>query len=167
MLCWQWYTWNKCLVITITMFKMMGVVMRYYLCPSACKFWWEHCFILFSLVSQLVRKIIWIAQLFLMFSSHHGEVKHSLKTMAKENLSDIKLATEFSFHLTPSYICFMSGSSSNLGNHACSCSWDMCQWTRKQMRNQIVQYLNTFWVYIYTPVCILTIFGNSLNVLFF
>ena len=21
----------------------MGVVMRYYLCPLACKFWWEHC----------------------------------------------------------------------------------------------------------------------------
>ena len=30
------------LVVTITTFKMMGVVMRYYLCPLACKFWWEH-----------------------------------------------------------------------------------------------------------------------------
>ena len=27
MLCWQWYTCNKCLVLTITTFKMMGVVM--------------------------------------------------------------------------------------------------------------------------------------------
>ena len=43
MLCWQWYTCNKCLVVTVTTFKMMGVVMRYYLCPLACKFWWEHC----------------------------------------------------------------------------------------------------------------------------
>ena len=41
MLCWQWYTGNKCLV-PITTFKMMGVVLRYYLCPLACKFWWEH-----------------------------------------------------------------------------------------------------------------------------
>jgi len=34
---------NKCLVLTITTFKMMGMVMRYYLCPLARKFWWEHC----------------------------------------------------------------------------------------------------------------------------
>ena len=39
MLCWQWHTGNKCLVLAI---KMMGVVMRYYLCPLAYKFWWEH-----------------------------------------------------------------------------------------------------------------------------
>ena len=44
MLWWQWYTCNKCLVLTITTFKMMGVVMRQYLCPLACKFWWEYCF---------------------------------------------------------------------------------------------------------------------------
>ena len=36
-LCWQCYTCNG--VVTITTFKM---VMRYYLCPLACKFWWEH-----------------------------------------------------------------------------------------------------------------------------
>ena len=43
MLCWQWYTCNKCLVLTITTFKMRGVVMRYYSSPLACKFRWEHC----------------------------------------------------------------------------------------------------------------------------
>ena len=32
---------NKCLVLTITTFKMMGMVMRYCLCPLACKFWLE------------------------------------------------------------------------------------------------------------------------------
>ena len=40
--CWRWYTCNNCLVLTITTFKMRGVVMRYYLCPLTCKFWWEH-----------------------------------------------------------------------------------------------------------------------------
>ena len=30
---------------------MMGVVMRYYLCPSACKFWWEHWYFHYSIVS--------------------------------------------------------------------------------------------------------------------
>ena len=44
MLYWQWYTCNRHLVVTITTFKMRGVVMRYYLCPLACKFWWEHWF---------------------------------------------------------------------------------------------------------------------------
>ena len=42
MLCWQWYTGNKCLVQTVSTFKMRGVVIRYYLRPLACKFWWEH-----------------------------------------------------------------------------------------------------------------------------
>ena len=37
---WQWYTRNKCLVL---IFKMRGVVVRYYLCPLVYKFWWEHC----------------------------------------------------------------------------------------------------------------------------
>ena len=34
MLCWQWYTCTKCLVVTITTFKMRGVAMRYY-----CDLW--------------------------------------------------------------------------------------------------------------------------------
>ena len=38
----QWHTGNKCLELPINTFKMMGVVLRYYLCPLACKFWWEH-----------------------------------------------------------------------------------------------------------------------------
>ena len=45
MLCWQWHTCNKCLVLTVSAFKMRGVVMKYYLCPLACKFRWEHCWL--------------------------------------------------------------------------------------------------------------------------
>ena len=41
---WQWYTWNKCLLLTIIIFKMRGVVIRYYLCSLVCIFWWKHCY---------------------------------------------------------------------------------------------------------------------------
>ena len=36
------YTGNRCLALTITIFKMRGVVMRYSLCFLVCKFCWEH-----------------------------------------------------------------------------------------------------------------------------
>ena len=43
MLCWQWYTCSKWLVLTVTTFKVRGVVMRHWLRPLARKFWWEYC----------------------------------------------------------------------------------------------------------------------------
>ena len=59
------------------------------------------------------------------FSYDQGEVKHSLKTPAKNKLFQLQVGNKKAF--IPFSRCFMTVSSSNLGNNDCSCSWNMCQ----------------------------------------